>query len=482
MKKRIYRIVKEKCGIPQVGARWALVVTMIAASVTVGVALAQRRPARFERPGHDERMAAEERERYALAEGRANLKARTQELKARFDEVKTELAELEESGKGQSERAKTLRGELRDLEVAMARLERELHELEGQRREHEMRPWNVHEPRNEIIRRLEELNHETESLLQGLAEQRIGRNDETNMLYNRMRELNEQMRQVRQQLGRQLKDPDRPRREFDERERDNSRRIQQAGRQVYTEAMILEQEELKEKARNIELELKELVELGDENPERVEKLHTEVREIHKKIMQIDYDAFSLRNLEMEHKVFQPGLQEHARQLEHRLQELGDSHPEEAQELRMQLDKIHQQMQRSRSELDRLRHRWPRDEGPMQPDIERHRRQLMARRAQIQAQMRELELLLRELNGQEKAESEDAHLHKRELRDLQKLLQETENELRKSQPGREQERGRDDLEREVQNLRKQMDGMNEQMGEMRELMKRLLEKNETQQAL
>ena len=460
MKKRIYRIVKEKCGIPQVGARWALVVTIIAATMTVGVALAQRRPARFEQLEHDERMVAEERERHVLAEHRTNLENRAHELKARLDQVRAELAELEESGKGESDKAHALRNELRELEGAMADLERELQELEGHRRQREMRPWNVHEPRNEILLRLEELSHETELLLQGLVEQNPGRNDETNMLYNRMRELNEQMRQVRQQLGRQFAGPGPQRRGF--------------RRDVRPEGMMLERDELRERARQIELELEEL---GDRNPERAERLHAELREIHEAMAQIERELGSSRV-----RGAMRDLQEQARRLERRLRELGDNHPDQAHELRMQLDQIHQQMERIKLEFDRPERPWPSDEGPMQPDIERHHQNLMVQRERIRAQIRELEHVLQELNEQEKADSEEAHLHQRELRDLQKLLQETENELRKSEPDRPRVRGRDDLEREVQDLHKQMDGMNEQIGEMRELIRRLLEKNETPEEL
>ena len=464
MKKRIYRIVKEKCGIPHVGARWALVVTFITASVTVGIALAQRRPARFELPEHDERMVAEERERHVLAERRADLKGRIQELKVRFEQVKIELAELEESGKGQGDQARTLRGELRDLEVAMARLERELHGLEGERREHEMRPWNVHEPRNEILRRLEELGHETELVLQNLAGQQIGRNEEANVLYDRMRELNEQMRQVRQQLGRQIEGPGRQRREFTREER--------------PEAMMLEREELKEKARQIELEIEQL---RGENPERAEKLHAKLREIHEARAQNEREHASLREQQTTRQVRQRELQEHAHQLERRLQELTDNHPE-AQEFRIQLDQIHQQMQRSRREPGSLQRSWPREEDPMQPGNELDHEELMVRREQLHAQMREIELVLGELNEQGKADSDEAQMHRRQLDELQEQLRATENEFRKSEPGRTRERGRDDLEQEVQNLRKQMDSVNEQMGELRGLMKRLLEKKELAEAL
>ena len=465
MKERIYRIVKEKCGIPQVGVRWALAVTMIAAAVTVGVALAQRRPARFEPPERDERIAAGQRERQVLAERRNDLENRAHELRARFDQVRAELAELEQSERGESDKAHALRNELRDLEEAMARLERELRELEGERRDREMRPGLDRAPRQEILRRLEELGHETEMVLQRLAEQNFGRNDETNMLYGRMRELNQQMQQVRQQLGQQLEGPDRQRREF--------------RREGRPEEKILHMEELREKARQIELEIKEL---GDENPERADKLHAELREIHEAIAQIERDVNMSRERGAMRQMRQRELQKQAQMLERRLQELGDDHPDETQELRMQLDQVHQQMQRSRREPDRLQRQWPRDEDPMQPDGELHRERLMVQREQIQAQMRELELVLRELNEQEKAESEEARLHQRELRDLQELLRETERQLQGIGRDRPQVHERNDLEREVQNLRKQMDSVNEQMSEMRELMQRLLEKNESPEAL
>jgi chromosome segregation ATPase len=466
MKKRIYRIVKEKCGIPQVGVRWALIVAMIAASATVGVALAQRRPARFEPPERDERIAAGQRERQVLAERRVDLENRAHELRARFDQVKTELAELEESEKGESDEAKALRAELRELEMAMAHLERELQGLEGERREREeMRPGPDRAPRQEILRRLEELGHETELVLQRLAEQNFGRNDETNMLYGRMQELNQQMQQVGQQLGRQFEGPGRQGPEF--------------RREGPSEGMMQQVDELRGRARQIELELKEL---GGENPERAEKLHAELREIHEAIAQRERELASLREEGDMPRMRLRKLRKHARELEFRLQEIGDLNPKEAQEIRMQLDQIHRQIQEIEREPGIPERPWPRDEEQIQPGAEFRRQELMVRREQLQAQLRDTELALGELNEQGKAESEQAHEHRIQLDVLQQQLREIENEFRRSEPGMAQEPGREDLEREVQNLRKQMDSVNEQMGEMRELMKRLLEKNETPEAL
>jgi bla regulator protein BlaR1 len=456
MKERIYRIVREKCGVPHVGARWALVVTIIAVSATVGVALAQRRPVRLEPPQRPEqRPVAEEQERRVITERMNDLKNQAHELKARMDKVRAELAKLEDSGKGESDEAQAHRRELRELEEAMASVEREIQGLEGELRGREMPPWENREPRRDILRRLEELGHETELVLQSLAEQNIGRNEEANMLYGRMRELNEQMQQVRQQLGRQLAVPGRQGREFK--------------REALPEEIMTELGQLRERAGQIEFGLQQL---GDENPERAEKLRAELRAIHEKIARI----------EMEREVGRRGLHEHARELERRLQELGDSNPEEAQELKMQLDQIHQRIERIEREPGIPERPWPQVEEPMQRGIELRREELMARREQLRAQLRKQELMLGELlNEQGKAESEEAQMRRQYLYDLSEQLKATENEIRGSEPDKLQERGRDDLEQEVQNLRRQMDGMNEQMGEMRELIKRLLEKSESPEA-
>jgi len=476
MKKRIYRIVKEKCGIPQVGTRWALTVTLVAACVTVGVALAQRRPARLEPPQRDQRLAAEERER--RTERMTDLKNQAQELRARMDGTRAELAKLEDSGKGESDEAQAHRAELRELEEATAPIERELQGLEGELRNRETRPGAVQEPRREMLRRLEELGHETEIVLQGLTEQNFGRNEEANMLYGRMRELNEQMQQVRQQLGQRLEGPGRLEPEFDvEQQRD--RFIREFRRQTIPEEKIQQLEELREKARQLERELEEL---GDENPDRAEKLHSELREIHEAIAQIERGVNMSREQGDMPRMHLQELREHAQQLEHRLQEIGDSHPEETQELRMQLDKIHQQMERIEREPGIPEQSWSRiEEQMLHGDELHHRQQLIVRRWQLRAQLRETELVLQKLNEQGKADSEEAQMRRQRLSELTEQLKAAENEIRGSELGREQEPGRDDLEREVQDLRKQMDGVNQQMGEMRELMKRLLEKTEPTEA-
>ncbi|MEJ2701521.1 MAG: M56 family metallopeptidase [Sedimentisphaerales bacterium] len=68
MKERICRIVRARCGNPRVGVRWALAMTVVAATLTVGVAFAQRRP------------APEESDRQARAEHRADLQEKAHQM------------------------------------------------------------------------------------------------------------------------------------------------------------------------------------------------------------------------------------------------------------------------------------------------------------------------------------------------------------------------------------------------------------------
>ena len=208
----------------------------------------------------------------------------------------------------------------------MGRLERGLQASGGERRDREMRLWPDREPPREILRRLEELSHETEFLLQGLADQQLGRNDETNMLYNRMRELNEQMQQARQQLGQQFKGPGRQRMEF---------------RQEVPEEKLQNMEELGERVRQIELEL---YELSGGSPERVLMLAKQLHEIRMRIKQNEREPDLQRELGAMRQDRLRELQDRAHKLENKLQVITDNHPE-AQKLRMQLDKIHQQMER-----------------------------------------------------------------------------------------------------------------------------------------
>jgi hypothetical protein len=250
--------------------------------------------------------------------------------------------------------------------------------------------------------------------------------------------------------------------------------------------MMREREEFGEKARQIVLELEEL---GGEHPERAEQLQAELREVLLKIEQIERELDSPRRQEVVRGVRRVRVdhdrerdrmmprrerEEQVHKLERLLEELGDKHPEQTEQIRDLLDQIREQVQRI--EPDRFDRRWSRPEEPMRPrpNIERRPGEPMIRQEHLQSQIREKELVLGELNEQGKGDSEEAHILGQELRALVEQLEAAQREFRGARPDRPQPRERDELEREVHELRRQVDGVNEQMAELRELLKRLLE--------
>lgn len=468
MKERIYRIVKEKSGDPRIGIRWVLAMTLIAAALTVGVAFAQRRPERFEPPDH---------ERQELLEHRARLEDRAQGLEREIARVKDKLVDLEESGKGEGEEAHALRAELREMRENMAVLKRELRGFEVERRERETRPpWEGREQRHEILRRLEELGHETAKELEKLGAQQPGRSEEAHALHRRMWELNEQMREVRRTLSRQLQDPDRRRAELEDRERPEiDRRMQELVRHL---------EELKMNARDKERVLHELEEQEKGETEdahvirrKLEEIHERMHAVEKELVEVERERAMREDSGRLERVPVPEammhereeLGEKARLIELELRELGDEHPERAEKLEKDLHEIHKRIE----QMDHFEGQRRHIEDPRRLHIE----ELNVRREHLQARMQEMEHVLAELNEQGKGESEKAHNLGRELRALHEQLDATERELDNVHREGPQEPERDDLEREVQDLRRQVNSVNEQMGELRELLTRLLdEKN------
>ncbi len=470
MKERIYRIVKEKYGDPRIGARWALAMTVIAATLTVGVAFAQRRPERFEPPERDRWRVEEERQRRILSERRAELEDKARQTEVWIVRTETKLVELEESGKGQSDQAQILRAELRELREGMGRIERELRGLEVEQREREVRPREIQEQQHEILRRLEELGRETDLELRRLEEQQPERSEEAVALHRRMRELNEHMRDVRQELRRQFEETDRRRPEFEEQARlEMNRHIQELVRRL---------EELKRNANDKKRVLRELEEQGkgetdDANVIRgkLEEINNQMQAIEKELGDIERERVRIREPRIQYKR-KPApeammrereeLEVRARQIERELRELGGEKPERAERLERQLHEIRMRIEQIERESDRFEH--PR------PPVE----ELQVRREHLHMRMQEMEHELHELNQQGKGESEHAHNLGREMRAIQQQLETTERELKsidREEP-RRPERG--DLEREVEELRMQVNSVNEQMGELRELLTRLLE--------
>ena len=464
MKERIYRIVKEKSRDPRIGIRWVLAMTLITAALTVGVAFAQRRPERFEPPDH---------ERQELLEHRARLEDRAQELEREIARVKDKLVGLEESGKGEGEEAHALRAELREMSEKMARIERELHGFEVERRESETRqPWEGREQRHEILRRLEELGRATALELERLEEQQPGRSEESHALHRRMWELNEQMREVRRALRRQLQEPVRRRPETEDLDRPEiDRRMQELVRHL---------EELKMNARDKEQALHELEEQEkgetedahvvrrklEEIRERMQGVKEELGNIEREKMKIREDRGRFERRPSPEAMIREReeLEEKIHMIELELRELGGEHPERVEMLERQLHEIRRRIEQIDREPDRFERPQP------------HAEEFHVRREHLQARLREVEHVLHELNEQGKGEGEEAHNLGRELRALQEQLEATERELQDARREEPRERERGDLEREVQELRMQVNNVNEQMGELRELLMRLLEES------
>ncbi|MBN2316334.1 MAG: hypothetical protein JXM79_20565 [Sedimentisphaerales bacterium] len=473
MKKRIYRIVREKCGNPRIGARWALAMTVITVTLTVGVALAQRRSERFEPRERDRGRVEEEREQRMLSEHREKLGDRARELEARMDKVKREVEKLEESGKGDSEEAHGLRADLREMRENMAEIEQELRECEFERQIRvTRRPWQSQEQGYEILRRLEELGNATEAELRRLEEQQPSRSEAAIDLYRRMWELNEHMREIRHEFRREFEETGRNRPESEDRERSEiDRRIQELERHL---------EELKINARDKERALHELEEQGKGETEDAHVVRRKLEDIHGRMQAVkkeleDVEREKVRNRESrtryEHEQVpspeaimreREELEKQTQQIKRELYDLAGQNPERALMLDRQLKDIRKRIKEIEREPDRF-------ERPQS-----HVEELHTRREHLRTRLSEIERVLAGLNEQEgKGEGKEQNL-RLVMHEIREQLEATEREIQnvaREEP-RRPERG--DLEREVEELRIQVNNVNEQMGELRELLTRLLE--------
>ncbi len=112
LESRVRRIIKDKCGKPNLGLCWAVVVTLIAACITIGAAFAQIRPADIDEVTEEcEKLPAEEQKNELGAEEKslfeAELLARQIELLNQQQELQAEHKQLEQlANQLQSEKAK----------------------------------------------------------------------------------------------------------------------------------------------------------------------------------------------------------------------------------------------------------------------------------------------------------------------------------------------------------------------------------------
>jgi beta-lactamase regulating signal transducer with metallopeptidase domain/predicted nucleic acid-binding Zn-ribbon protein len=434
MKERICRIVREKCGEPRVGARWVLAVTAIAVSLAVGAAFAQRRPAGPGSPEQDERLVTTDRERDVPPERRAELAGRERQIRAEIAQTEKELAGLEDQQRGQSDDAHALRRRVQELSEQMQVVRQQLEGFGRERRELESRERPEIEGRaRELARHLGGLEadaHAKELALRRLEEQDKGNTDEAHAIRRQLEEVRQRIQAAQEERA-----------SLERGGLVNGEIQVELELSAHPEARVQRRQELRERARQIEVELREV---GDRYPEKAQKLQVELRAIRGQVEQVEREPGSPRRQAVASRLQQPvvrvdsdearvrtqrrlELQEQIRRLERQLEELGPEHPEEAGELQVQLERTHEQIQRIERESNRLEHPTLRLEAALQPGAEvRHERVVVeADRGGV---------------------SQD----------------------------RPPVRERQGLEREVSELRGQMDRLSAEMRELRELMKQLLE--------
>ena len=437
MKERICRIVREKCGEPRVGAGWALAVTAIAVSLAVGTAFAQRRPAEAGSPERDEQVAPVDRPRDVSPERRAELAGQARQIRVQIAQTEKELAGLEDQQLGQGEEARALRTRIQELSEQMQAAKQELERLERGRGDLEGRQRPQAEGRAlELRQHLSGLTadaRDKELALRRLEEQDKGNTDEAHAIRRQLEEVRQRIQAAQEERANlERRRPVKVNEEIQVELELSSR----------PEALEQKRQELREKARQIELELREV---GDGYPEKAQKLQVELREIRGQIEQVERQPGSPRRQAAANRFQQQPvvrvdsdearvrtqrrleLQEQIRRLERQLEELGPEHPKETEEIQVQLERTHEQIQRIERESNRLEHPTLRLEAALQPGDEvRHERVVVeADRGGV---------------------SQD----------------------------RPPVRERQGLEREVSELRGQMDRLSAEMRELRELMKQLLE--------
>lgn len=176
------------------------------------------------------------------------------------------------------------------------------------------------------------------------------------------------------------------------------------------------------------------------------------------------DKAHLRELMQERKE----LGRRAGEIERKIKEIGDSRPDEAHELRNQLDDIGERMRDVEAEL----RRGPERDRP--GDRELRLREMMERRRDLEAHARETEILIDKLENED-----DRAAEKRTLEDIHRQMEQIDRELGGVERGGIREGG--DVGNEVDRLRGEVNELRNQMGEIRELLERLLERERPQRS-
>ena len=434
-----------------------------------------------------------------------------EELQVRAEQIELELREL---GDRNPDRSHQLRAEMTDIAREMEVVERE---FRGAREAREPRDADIRN--RELMQHRAELLERAEHIKREIKELGDKHPDESH-------ELRAQLGQIEEQLGRidrMLRSP---------HPRDDAPEMRE---------LMQHRAGLLERAEHIELELREI---GDKNPDRSHQLRGEMKDIANAMETIERELRAarggqeprdadIRNRElMQHRA---ELQERAENIKRELIEIGDSRPDQAHELRRQLEDIRERMRdieagirggaheerdvdpranelmlhrrelekradrlkreiheiagtdpgkaeaiegdlrRTIKEIEAIERRLHGQEPERPPDVEPHIRELMERRRDLEAHARETKILIDRFESEE-----DKAAERRALEDIHKQMEAIDRELRgleREVPREIRREPRDDIEHQVDRLRGEVNELRGQMAEIRNLLERLLEREQ-----
>lgn len=266
MKARIHRIIKNRVSNPRVGWPWALAALLITASLAVGTALAQRRPARAPRSERQEHQAQQE-----------ELHETLRYLETRMKTSLIELETLEQKGRGQGMKARILRDEVQRLREQL----RELKPMGEERLPRRRRPEAPRkDDRSDLTKRRDALTELVAKLERELGGAFGHRPERAKKHQETLTELHRQLIQVQRRL-----EQDAP--GHDAHAAEHQAHLK--AHQVHVQNLRKERDQLAQKAEHLEQRLHES---GDRDPDLQEQLHRELDAMHK---QLDHMSATLED-------------------------------------------------------------------------------------------------------------------------------------------------------------------------------------------
>lgn len=526
MKERICRILKERCDDPRIGTRWMLGVSVVAVLATVGVAFAQRRPARPESPEARQRAELRQRDQVEKRElalvGRRNVLSRLlEQLTAQARETE---AALRERGDEPGEEGHILRAELDALHRQIELVERQLQGLgrepqRGEREESARRRPREAERAGELA---DLMRHRQELQERARARQRelegLGDNQD-----ERARDVEAELREIRENIGRVEQEMAAAQERRARAERDRAMELRERARR---EAERAAQEALRvreaagaeaEHARELAQRLRELQNRSDEARHRlgelgnqdsdearelrghIERMHAEMDDIEKALQQIRRQRAEVTRRGRE--VAEPRLQEleqrreelrrNIEQMERELRERGQEETDETREMRVALRRMHAELQQAeaagraareaRTEARAARSGRAAAQGrPVRETEEQTVVRLFKLEHANPAQMAKIVQSTIGRLGKVIPDERTDSLLVTAPPDEQARIEDIIRKLDVPGEGPPREKAKPDqaLEMQVKELQGKVDGMHEEMQQMREMLQRLLKRSES----